>query len=43
MLIRAGAPFLGTNPDRTFPPRWAVPGAGAILACHRSRHRMSSR
>lgn len=31
--IRAGAPFYGTNPDRTFPtPQGLVPGAGAILA-----------
>lgn len=33
LLIRAGALFVGTNPDRTFPtPRGLVPGAGAILA-----------
>ena len=32
-LIRAGVPFIGTNPDRTFPtPEGLVPGAGAILA-----------
>jgi len=32
-LIRAGVPFLGTNPDRTYPaPDGLVPGAGAILA-----------
>lgn len=32
-LIRAGAEFIGTNPDRTFPtPEGLVPGAGAILA-----------
>jgi 4-nitrophenyl phosphatase len=31
--IRAGVPFYGTNPDRTFPtPLGLVPGAGAILA-----------
>lgn len=31
--IRAGAPFYGTNPDKTFPtPLGLVPGAGAILA-----------
>jgi 4-nitrophenyl phosphatase len=31
--IRAGAPFFGTNPDKTFPtPQGLVPGAGAILA-----------
>jgi 4-nitrophenyl phosphatase len=30
--IRAGVPFYGTNPDRTFPtPQGLVPGAGAIL------------
>ncbi len=33
LLIRAGAPFIGTNPDRTFPlPDGLVPGAGAIIA-----------
>lgn len=33
LLIRAGAAFIGTNPDRTFPvPQGLVPGAGAILA-----------
>lgn len=32
-LIRSGVPFIGTNPDRTFPtPQGLVPGAGAILA-----------
>ena len=32
-LIRSGVPFIGTNPDRTFPtPEGLVPGAGAILA-----------
>jgi 4-nitrophenyl phosphatase len=31
--IRAGIPFYGTNPDKTFPtPQGLVPGAGAILA-----------
>lgn len=31
--IRAGAPFYGTNPDKTFPtPQGLIPGAGAILA-----------
>jgi 4-nitrophenyl phosphatase len=31
--IRAGVPFYGTNPDRTFPtPQGLIPGAGAILA-----------
>jgi len=33
LLIRGGIPFIGTNPDRTFPtPDGLVPGAGAILA-----------
>jgi 4-nitrophenyl phosphatase len=33
MLIRAGALFVGTNPDVTFPtPEGLIPGAGAILA-----------
>ena len=33
LLIRAGVPFVGTNPDHTFPtPDGLVPGAGAILA-----------
>jgi 4-nitrophenyl phosphatase len=33
LRIRAGAPFYGTNPDKTFPtPLGLVPGAGAILA-----------
>ncbi|MBN1119843.1 MAG: HAD-IIA family hydrolase [Anaerolineae bacterium] len=32
-LIRRGAPFIGTNPDRTFPtPNGLYPGAGTILA-----------
>ncbi len=32
-LIRAGVPFIGTNPDHTFPtPQGLVPGAGSILA-----------
>lgn len=32
-LIRGGAPFIGTNPDLTFPtPDGLVPGAGSILA-----------
>ncbi len=31
-LIRQGAPFYGTNPDRTFPtPQGLTPGAGSIL------------
>ena len=31
--IRAGVPFYGTNPDKTFPtPLGIVPGTGAILA-----------
>jgi len=33
LLIRSGLPFIGTNPDRTFPtPQGLVPGSGAILA-----------
>lgn len=33
LLIRAGVPFIGTNPDRSFPiPEGLAPGAGAILA-----------
>jgi 4-nitrophenyl phosphatase len=33
LLIRAGKPFIFTNPDLTFPtPRGLVPGAGAFLA-----------
>ncbi|MBE0408718.1 MAG: HAD-IIA family hydrolase [Anaerolineales bacterium] len=32
-LIRAGAEFIATNPDNTFPtPEGLIPGAGAILA-----------
>ena len=33
LLVRAGAPLIGTNQDRSFPaPQGLVPGAGAILA-----------
>lgn len=33
LLIRSGRPFIGTNPDRTFPtPQGLVPGTGAIIA-----------
>jgi len=33
LQIRAGARFIGTNPDKTFPSeRGIVPGAGALLA-----------
>ena len=33
LLLRRGVPFIGTNPDRTFPtPQGLIPGAGAILA-----------
>ena len=33
LLIRAGAGFIGTNPDTSFPsPEGLVPGAGSILA-----------
>jgi 4-nitrophenyl phosphatase len=32
-LIRNGAAFIGTNPDRTFPtPQGLIPGTGSILA-----------
>lgn len=33
LLIRSGTPFVGTNPDSSFPsPAGLVPGAGSILA-----------
>jgi 4-nitrophenyl phosphatase len=33
VIIRSGVPFIGTNPDRTFPtPKGLIPGAGTILA-----------
>jgi len=33
LLIRAGKPFYGANPDRTFPtPEGFIPGSGALLA-----------
>lgn len=33
LLVRAGIPFIGTNPDKTFPtPEGQAPGAGAIIA-----------
>ncbi|WP_322807183.1 HAD-IIA family hydrolase [Thermanaerothrix sp.] len=33
LLIRQGIPFIGTNPDRTYPsPEGLVPGAGTVLA-----------
>ena len=33
LLIRSGVPFIGTNPDNTFPtPQGLVPGTGAIIA-----------
>ncbi len=33
LLVRQGALFIGTNPDRTFPtPEGLVPGAGALIA-----------
>ena len=33
LLIRSGAIFIGTNPDRTFPtPEGLIPGAGSLLA-----------
>jgi 4-nitrophenyl phosphatase len=33
LLLRKGVPFIGTNPDLTFPtPQGLAPGAGSILA-----------
>jgi 4-nitrophenyl phosphatase len=33
LLIRSGLPFIGTNPDRTFPtPSGLIPGTGSVLA-----------
>ncbi len=33
LLIRSGVPFIGSNPDRTFPsPEGLIPGAGTVLA-----------
>jgi len=33
LLIRSGVPFIGTNPDKTFPsPDGLIPGAGSMLA-----------
>jgi 4-nitrophenyl phosphatase len=33
LLIRSGVPFIGTNPDRTYPmPEGLVPGAGSVIA-----------
>jgi 4-nitrophenyl phosphatase len=33
LLIRSGVPFVGTNPDRTFPtPEGLIPGSGTVLA-----------
>jgi 4-nitrophenyl phosphatase len=33
LLIRSGVPFVGTNPDKSFPtPQGLTPGTGAILA-----------
>ena len=33
LLVRSGIPFIGTNPDKTFPsPEGLVPGAGSMLA-----------
>src|SRR4030066_214788 len=32
LFLRSGVPFIGTNPDRTFPtPQGLIPGAGSIL------------
>lgn len=34
LLIRTGVPFIGTNPDNTYPtPEGLIPGAGSILTC----------
>jgi 4-nitrophenyl phosphatase len=33
LLIRSGVPFIGTNPDATYPtPEGLVPGAGSVVA-----------
>jgi HAD superfamily hydrolase (TIGR01457 family) len=33
LLVRKGVPFIGTNPDKTFPtPRGEIPGAGAWIS-----------
>ncbi|GAP20983.1 HAD-IIA family hydrolase [Leptolinea tardivitalis] len=33
ILVRSGLPYIGTNPDASFPtPRGQLPGAGAIIA-----------
>lgn len=33
LFVRAGVPFIGTNPDRTLPtPQGLVPGAGSLIA-----------
>jgi len=33
LLIRCGIPFIGTNPDRTYPtPEGLIPGAGTVIA-----------
>ena len=33
LFIRSGVPFIGTNPDKSFPtPEGLIPGAGSILA-----------
>ena len=33
LLIRSGVPFIGTNPDKSFPlPEGQAPGSGALLA-----------
>jgi 4-nitrophenyl phosphatase len=34
LLIRKGVPFIGTNPDLTYPtPEGLIPGAGSLLTC----------
>ena len=33
LLVQRGVPFIGTNPDPTYPSEWGpLPGAGALLA-----------
>ena len=42
LLIRSGVPFIGTNPDSSFPsPAGLVPGAGSILALLESASEVS--
>jgi 4-nitrophenyl phosphatase len=33
LFVRSGVPFIGTNPDRTYPaPEGLIPGAGSLIA-----------